>query len=125
MESKPKLILVIDDDDMLRNETVQTLMSVRYEVKSTENGVVGVDMARQFAPDLIVCKTLTPKLDGYKVWYEVQEFSNPPFLFLTRFNPADLWSKKTEISKNALLRIPFSRDEFLRVVESNLVRGKT
>jgi CheY-like chemotaxis protein len=60
-------ILVIEDDPTQRMLTAAVLRSAGYEVLEAVDGVEGLQMARQSAPDLIVCDVMMPGLNGYKV----------------------------------------------------------
>jgi DNA-binding response OmpR family regulator len=50
-----KKILIIEDDKDLREGTAEILQSANYEVVTAENGKIGVEMAHQEKPDLIIC----------------------------------------------------------------------
>lgn len=60
-------ILVIEDDPTQRMLTAAVLRSAGYDVLEAVDGLEGLDMARQSAPDLIVCDVMMPGLNGYKV----------------------------------------------------------
>ena len=60
-----KKILVIDDEEWLR-EMVHLALSQRgYEVIEAGNGVSGIEVAQKQLPDLILCDVNMEKLDGY------------------------------------------------------------
>ena len=58
-------ILVIEDVESLREEILETLSYEGFDVLGAENGVVGVQMAKTYMPDLIICDIAMPELDGY------------------------------------------------------------
>ncbi len=79
-------ILVIEDAKDLRDDVVEMLTLEGYETKGAENGVVGVNLARQIYPDLIVCDIMMPELDGYGVLQDLRstpDTATIPFIFLT------------------------------------------
>ena len=57
-------ILVIEDDELIRETLLQLLESHNYRVIAAENGRVGVQMALSEIPDLILCDVQMPELDG-------------------------------------------------------------
>ena len=79
-------ILVIEDAESLRNDIIEMLTFEDFDVRGAENGRVGVDTARQYLPDLIICDIMMPELDGYGVLSELRKEEKTlaiPFIFLT------------------------------------------
>lgn len=79
-------VLVIEDAKDLRDDVVEMLTLEGYDTAGAENGVVGVRLAREFYPDLIVCDIMMPELDGYGVLQNLRATSDTatiPFIFLT------------------------------------------
>ena len=62
-----KSILVIDDNNDIRENTAEILDMAGYKTLTAENGKKGVDLALKEKPDLIVCDIMMPELDGYGV----------------------------------------------------------
>ena len=60
-----KKILVIEDNDLLRDNIEEILELEGFEVHSAENGQVGIDKARDVLPDLIVSDVNMPLVDGF------------------------------------------------------------
>ena len=81
-----KTILLIEDDTVLRENTVELLELSNYNVISASNGKTGVDKAKQMLPDIIVCDIMMPELDGYGVLQTLSKNSDTkyiPFIFLS------------------------------------------
>jgi two-component system, sensor histidine kinase and response regulator len=79
-------ILVIEDDENIRNNMAEILEYEGYSISKAENGVIGVESARNLLPDLILCDVMMPALDGYGVLLELQSqplTASIPFIFLT------------------------------------------
>ena len=62
-----KTILLIEDDDFIRENTAELLELAGFAVLTAENGKVGVQQALARKPDLVVCDIMMPVLDGYGV----------------------------------------------------------
>jgi CheY-like chemotaxis protein len=62
-----KTILVIDDNNDLRENTAEILDLAGYKTFTAANGKQGVDVAVREKPSLIVCDIMMPELDGYGV----------------------------------------------------------
>ena len=79
-------ILLIEDNDALRDNTAEILTLAGYEVITAENGKMGVEKAIANPPDLIVCDIMMPVLDGYGVYQIISKHPNLqhiPFIFLS------------------------------------------
>jgi phosphoribosyl 1,2-cyclic phosphodiesterase/ActR/RegA family two-component response regulator len=62
-----KAVLLIEDDDALRS-TIGALLEERgWKVFAAEDGEAGINLARQFKPDVVVCDLLMPRCNGYQV----------------------------------------------------------
>lgn len=59
-----KKVLVIDDQDSLRNMLVRMLKSNDFEARSAENGSEGMAICRDWAPDVILTDVFMPEQDG-------------------------------------------------------------
>ncbi len=81
-----KSILVIDDNQDIRENTAEILEMGGYKIFTAENGKKGVELALKEKPDVIVCDIMMPELDGYGVLHLLRknpESQNIPFIFLT------------------------------------------
>ena len=81
-----KSILVIDDNQDIRDNTAEILELAGYQVLTAENGKRGVDLAIKEKPAVIICDIMMPELDGYGVLHMLRkntETQNIPFIFLT------------------------------------------
>ena len=59
-------ILVIDDDNELRNALSEALSEAGFEVEVAENGQVGLDKALSLRPNLILLDLVMPVMDGWE-----------------------------------------------------------
>lgn len=121
-----KKILLIEDNNDIRENTSEILELANYIVVSAENGKAGVEIALREKPDLIICDIMMPVLDGYGVLHLVHknpEIQNTPFIFLSAK------AEKTEIRKGMSLGAddyitkPFEETELLEAVESRLKKA--
>ncbi|MBD0313465.1 MAG: response regulator, partial [Microcoleus sp. T3-bin5] len=81
-----KKILVIEDEQLLQENIMELLDAENFEVFGAGDGKVGLKLAQQHLPDLIICDVMMPELDGYGVLRALRQ--NPatatiPFMFLT------------------------------------------
>jgi CheY-like chemotaxis protein len=81
-----KTILVIEDDDAIRQNVMTVLRSSGYEPLGAPNGRAGLEVAQVSRPQLIICDIMMPDLDGYGVLQALRsdpETAGIPFIFLT------------------------------------------
>lgn len=79
-------ILIIEDEQILRQQIVRLLQLEGFEAMEATNGRIGVELAIKNPPDLIICDILMPELDGFGVLQSVRENARTamiPFIFLT------------------------------------------
>lgn len=81
-----KLILVVEDDDIVARTIERVLRSKEFRVKVANTGVNCLQFARREIPDLVLLDVIMPGMDGYTVCQEMRNDSllcNVPVLFLT------------------------------------------
>ena len=109
-------ILVIEDNDDVREEIVDILRLEGFEVRDAENGRLGLALLREWGPDLVVCDVMMPELDGYATLEAIRcdpATASVLFLCLTaRAEPNDV-QKAVELGADDYLTKPFTTDELL------------
>lgn len=118
-----KKILLIEDNDDVRNNTAEILELSNYKVIVAENGKTGVEKAIESKPDLIICDIMMPVLDGYGVLHAVHKneaIKNTPFIFLTAKTERDDLRKGMELGADDYITKPFSGTELLNAVDSRI-----
>ncbi|MBK8610746.1 MAG: response regulator [Chitinophagaceae bacterium] len=118
-----KHLLLIEDNDEIRENTAEILELAGYNVRTAENGKVGVEMALQVKPDLIICDIMMPVLDGYGVLHLINkntELAGIPFIFLTAKAERSDFRRGMEMGADDYITKPFSDIELLNAVESRL-----
>ncbi len=118
-----KTILLIEDNDDIRNNTAEILELSNYKVIVAENGKTGIEKALEHTPDLIICDIMMPVLDGYGVLHAVHRndsIKNIPFIFLTaRTERVDV-RRGMESGADDYITKPFDGTELLNAVDSRL-----
>lgn len=118
-----KTILLIEDNDDIRNNTAEILELSNYKVITAENGKVGVEKAIEYKPDLIICDIMMPVLDGYGVLHAIHKneaIKNTPFIFLTAKTERGDFRKGMESGADDYISKPFSGTELLNAVDGRL-----
>ena len=118
-----KTILLIEDNDEIRDNTAEILELAMYNVFTAPNGKVGVEKAIDLKPDLIICDIMMPILDGYGVLHAIQKqesIKNTPFIFLTAKSERSEFRKGMELGADDYITKPFEGTELLNAVDSRL-----
>ena len=116
-------ILVLEDHRPLREEIVAMLLFENFGVLETDNGLDGVQLAREHLPDLIISDIMMPNLDGYAVLRELRNDSATariPFVFLTAKSAREDRRKGMELGADDYLTKPVTPDELLVVIRARL-----
>jgi CRP-like cAMP-binding protein/CheY-like chemotaxis protein len=118
-----KVVLIIEDNDAIRENIVEILEMAKYSVQQADNGKVGVELALKHLPDIILCDIMMPELDGYGVLYMLNKYAETasiPFIFLTaKADHVDL-RKGMAMGADDYLTKPFDGIELLNAVEIRL-----
>lgn len=118
-----KKILITEDQAPMRRNIALMLQLEGYSVVSAENGRIGLEMARQEKPDLILCDVMMPELDGYGVVQALREdadFSATPFIFLTARSDRSDVRIGMNFGADDYLTKPVVRDDLLAAVQVRL-----
>src|SRR5919202_4645167 len=118
-----KKILVIEDEDFVRENILELLDAEGFEVMSAENGQIGIDLAKAMIPDLILCDVMMPGVDGYGVLTALRQDSlmaSIPFIFLTAKAAKADFRQGMELGADDYITKPFTRAELLGAIASRL-----
>ena len=111
-----KRILIVDDEDDLRNMLKFRLEAMDYDVSEAVNGQEGLDRARSDRPDLIILDLMLPKIDGFKVCrmlkFDEKYKHIPIIMFTARAQEKDKQIGK-EMGAEAYITKPFDPDILL------------
>ena len=118
-----KKILIIEDYKDVRENTADILELAGYNVITAENGKIGVEIAIQLQPNLIVCDIMMPELNGYEVLQLLNKNSktaSTPFIFLSAKAEKSDMRTGMNLGADDYLTKPFSKKELLEAIESRL-----
>lgn len=118
-------ILVIEDQQDVRENIAELLELSNYEVTTSPNGKEGVKKALEIKPHLILCDIMMPEMDGYEVLYLLSK--NPstsaiPFIFLTAKAEKSDFRKGMNLGADDYITKPFEEMELLGAIERRIQR---
>lgn len=116
-------VLIIEDNNDIRENVVEILALSGYEVFEADNGKTGAALAIQHQPDVILCDIMMPGIDGYAV-FEILH-ADPttkaiPFIFITAKSERVDVRKGMEMGADDYLTKPFDDTELINAIESRL-----
>lgn len=119
-----KKILVIEDDDVIRDNISDALNLYNYQIYTAINGRDGLQLAIKMSPDLILCDIKLPLLNGYEVLEALKNDENTqliPFIFIsTKSNQEDI-CKGMNLGADEYIIKPFLLLDLIKIVESKLL----
>jgi DNA-binding response OmpR family regulator len=120
-----KRILVIEDNDGVREEIVDILRFEGFEVRDAENGRIGLEVVRSWAPDVVICDLMMPELDGYATLTEVRAdpaSSAVAFICLTARGEITDTRRAMDIGADGYVTKPFTVDDLIDAVHAALAK---
>jgi two-component system, OmpR family, alkaline phosphatase synthesis response regulator PhoP len=120
-------ILIIEDTEDVRENIQEILELENFKTIVAGNGRIGVDLAMKEYPNLIISDISMPEMDGYQVLTTLRnhpETAITPFIFLTAQSIHTDRRQGMELGANDYLTKPFTCDELLNAVRTQLERSE-
>jgi class 3 adenylate cyclase/CheY-like chemotaxis protein len=119
-------ILIVEDDDAIRNNVIRMLKLEGYEIVSATNGRQGLERARTERPDLIISDIGMPEMDGFELLEAIRgegALAATPVMLLTALDDRASMRRGMTAGADDYLAMPFTRIELLDAL-LGLVRKK-
>jgi CheY-like chemotaxis protein len=112
-------ILIIEDNLAIRDEIAALLRYEEHEVLESGDGLEGLKLAGQEAPELIFCDIVLPGIDGFILLENLRknpETEKIPLIFLTALPSSEFIKNISEYEFTGYLRKPFDSEEVLQII---------
>lgn len=122
-QQKSAKILAIDDDCLFLETVLMVLENEGFQVIGAANGQLGLQMAKEQMPDVIVCDIRMPGLNGYEVLSQLRQdplTQTIPFIFLSGEDRNNDWSQASEIRADDFLPKLSSAQEIIQAIKAQL-----
>jgi DNA-binding response OmpR family regulator len=119
--AKPR-ILVVEDEQSLRETLTYNLKREGYDVLAAEDGLAGLGLARSMQPDLVVLDIMLPGMDGLEVCRILRQEMNVPILMLTARTEEIDRVVGLEVGADDYVTKPFGMRELLARIRALLRR---
>ena len=116
-------ILAIEDEAEIRENIQEILELEGFDVLTAENGKIGVQLAQEHHPDLIICDVMMPELDGYNVLIALRQDPSTikiPFIFLSAKAAKDDFRKGMSLGADDYLTKPFTPRDLREAISIRL-----
>ncbi len=118
-------LLLVEDDQTLRDTLAYNLTREDYQVIEASDGVTALDLARQQLPDIVVLDIMLPGLDGLTVCRALRHEMDVPIVLLTaRSGEVDRIVGLDSGADDYIVK-PFSLGELLARLRALLRRGRS
>jgi DNA-binding NtrC family response regulator len=127
MVTKKKKILIIDDEESIRDGCVQVLSRKGYHVESTGDALQGLEMALRNVHDLILLDIRMPGMDGLEILKKVKGEKNifAKVIIITGYGSIPISVEAMRHGAFNFLTKPYSASDLREAVEEALIRCDT
>ena len=116
-------ILVIDDEEDIRNLLDELLRRAGHEVEQAPDGRAGLRALHASRPDLVLLDVSMPELDGWQTLERIRDLTDVPVLMLTARGDELERVRGLKAGADDYVTKPFGRQELLARVEALLRRA--
>lgn len=119
------VVVVMDDDAGTRMLVSQVLKKEGFEVLAAEDGAKGLDLIREFRPDVVVSDVQMPNLDGFGVLEHVradETIATTPIILLTSLQDRAHMRQGMTTGADDYLTKPFAPQELREAVNAQLTK---
>lgn len=125
MNTTPRHILVVDDDDRIRSLLVRYLQQAGFQTSSAADAADAREVLRLLTPDLCVVDVMMPGEDGVSLAGFIRESLDIPVILLTALGEVHDRIKGLEAGADDYLVKPFDPQELVLRIGAVLRRGHT
>ena len=118
-------VLIVDDDPKVCESVDRYLAHAGYSTAAALDGQRALELARTFAPDLIVLDVMLPGVGGLDVCRSLRETSNVPIIMLTARSTEHDKLNGLALGADDYLTKPFSPRELVARVDAVLRRARS
>lgn len=127
MEPAKAKILVVEDDDFLREVYVETLTDEGYTIDMAIDGEEGMQKIKQGGYDLVLLDIVMPKIDGLNVVKKIKaegvQPNNKRLVFLTNLDKDEEIKEALELGDGYLIKSQLTPGDLIREVKLYLAKS--
>ena len=114
-------ILIVEDDEDMRENLQRILVSAGYEVQLAQDGADAISVLQTCACDLVLTDLLMPRMGGLELLGEIRRLGRSlPVVFLTALGSRAAFTKAMDLGDVDFVPKPFRADSLLRLIQAIL-----
>tara|TARA_B000000557_G_scaffold234386_1_gene209521 strand:- start:212 stop:889 length:678 start_codon:yes stop_codon:yes gene_type:complete len=113
MENNKNHILIVDDDNRIRDLLKDYLSNNNYIVSTAENAEQAKEKLKYFSFDILILDVMMPGQDGYELTKEIKKIIKVPIILLTAKGEVENRIKGLELGADDYIGKPFEPKELL------------
>jgi len=118
-------ILIVDDDDQLRQSFDKLLTEEGHAVQTAPAGETAIAMVRESVPDLVVMDVRLPGMSGLETFRAIREIEPKlPVIVMTAFGTTETAIEATKLGAFEYVLKPFEIPEILALIDQALEAGR-
>jgi len=122
LTKEKRRILVVDDEQTVRDILQRTLEKEGYDVITAANGQEALDKISQFDVSLVLLDIMMPGLDGFEVLDRIPPYLNIPVIMLSGIRDETTKIDSLGLGADDYIAKPFSKGELLARIQAKLRR---
>ncbi len=115
-------ILIVEDDRHIVTLVRYVLEREGYQVQVARDGVEGLEVAREFRPDLVVLDLNMPRMDGVEMCRRLKAEQNPLVIFLTVHTEREAMARGYRAGADDYMVKPFELEDLMVRIKALLER---
>ena len=125
MLTKKPVVLVIDDEESMRDSCSQILTKDGFQTETAEDGSIGLEKTKEIKPDLVLVDLKMPGISGMEVLEKIKEVDpNIISVVITGYATVESAVDAMKIGAYDFLPKPFSPDQLRIIIRRGLERRK-
>jgi len=118
-------ILIIDDDDQLRQSFQKLLAQEGHTIHTAPTGEAGIAMVQEAVPDLVITDVRLPGMSGLETFRVIRDIEPKlPVIVMTAFGTTETAIEATKLGAFDYVLKPFEIPEILSLIKQGLEAGR-
>jgi two-component system, OmpR family, KDP operon response regulator KdpE len=118
-----KKILFVDDEPQITRVLRRSFLTHRYDVRVASDGEAGLELFRDFQPDVVITDLSMPEMGGIELCREIRKISDAPIIVLSVKGEENSKVEALDAGADDYVTKPFGIDELLARVRAALRRA--
>ena len=120
-QSRPQHSLLIVEDDQTARDVIARMVGYQfpeYTIYTGDNGVRGLELFKEHAPDIVITDINMPGMDGIQMAREIKSINaNASYIVMTAYGDTAYFDRFTEIGYCAYLMKPIDFQELFDTIK--------